>query len=247
MSERTVRVLETPESVAEAAAELFVQCAKEAIRERGRFLFALAGGSTPEMAYSRLAEKSGVPWDGVFAFVGDERMVPADDPRSNFGMARRALLDRVPIPAANVFPVPTDAPSAEEAARLYESTLSAVFVIPAGDAPPRFDLIFLGLGDDGHTASLFPGKPALNEGTKWVTASEPGVLPPAVDRVTLTFPVPNAARTVVFLVAGEKKAAVLRDVLDGNDFPATRVRPVAGTVVWLVDREAAGKLDRVSR
>ncbi len=239
MAETNLIVLQNAERVAERAAEIFVRSAAEAIRERGRFVVALAGGSTPERAYHLLVATPGVEWDKVLVFVGDERMVPADDPRSNVGMARRALLDRVPIPPANVYAVTADGKSAEEAARSYQQRIAAVL----GGPWPRFDLIFLGLGDDGHTASLFPGKPALDEQSAWVAASPPGELPPPVDRVTLTFPVLNAARRVAFLVTGSKKAGVLNEVLAGRDYPATRIRPTAGELVWLVDADAAARID----
>jgi 6-phosphogluconolactonase len=238
MTHPQIVVLDTADRVAERAAELFTQSATDAIRERGRFVVALAGGSTPETAYRVLATTPGVEWDKVLVFVGDERMVPADDPRSNLGMARRALLDHVPIPPANVYAVPTAGHSAEEAARRYQQTIATVL-----GEPPRFDLIFLGLGDDGHTASLFPGKPALDEQTAWVAASPPGELPPPVDRVTLTFPVLNAGRRVVFLVTGSKKAGILNEVLSGRDYPAIRVRPDDGELIWLVDVDAAAKTD----
>jgi 6-phosphogluconolactonase len=239
MTKHNVTVSETADRVAERAAELFAQSAAEAIRERGRFVVALAGGSTPEKAYRVLAATPGVEWDKVLVFVGDERMVPVDDPRSNLGMARRALLDHVPIPPANIYAVPTGGNSAEQASRRYQQVIADVL----GGSLPRFDLIFLGLGDDGHTASLFPGKPALEEQTAWVVASPPGELPPPVDRVTLTFPVLNAARRVAFLIMGSKKATILNEVLKGRDYPATRVRPTDGELIWLVDAAAAAQLD----
>ena len=238
MSGKKVIVLETPDRVAERAAELFAQAATEAIGARGRFVVALAGGSTPEKAYRVLTGRPNVEWARVYVFLGDERMVPPDDERSNLGMARRALLDHVPIPSANVFAVPTDRPAAA-AARQYQRSIADT----VGD-PPRFDLILLGLGDDGHTASLFPGKAALEEQTAWVVASPPGVLPPPVDRVTLTFPVLNAARRVAFLVTGSKKAEVVKDVFAGRDYPAARVRPTDGELTWLLDADAAAKLDQ---
>src|SRR5262249_17536734 len=141
-------------------------------------------------------------WSRIWLFMGDERLVPFDDPRSNFGMARRTLVDRVPIPADHVLPIPTDFDRAEDAAAVYARTLAAFFGSCPVAPPPVLDLILLGLGDDGPTASLFPGKPALHADAAWVAASPPGVLPPPVDRVTLTFPVLNSARQVLFLVAG---------------------------------------------
>ncbi len=175
--------------------------AQEAVRERGRFTLVLAGGSTPEKTYRLLAEPAQaamVAWPKTFVFFGDERFVPPDDPRSNFGMARSALLAHVPIPAGQVFPVPTDRPTAAEAAAAYTRRLGEVFAAAPRGPPPRFDLILLGLGEDGHTASLFPGAAALAVRDTWVTWSPPGTLPPPVDRVTMTYPVLNAARQVLF-------------------------------------------------
>ena len=242
MIESTLTVLESADRVAERAAELFAQSAADAIRDRGQFVVALAGGSTPEMAYRVLATTPGIEWDKVVVFVGDERMVPTDDPRSNLGMARRVLFDRVPIPASNVFSVAVEGNSPDAAARLYADAIAATVGAPVTGPAPRFDLIYLGVGDDGHTASLFPRKPALDEQSAWVVASPPGELPPPVDRVTLTFPVLNAARRVAFLVTGPKKARILSEVLGGRDYPATRVRPTAGELIWLADRDAAGRL-----
>ena len=174
--------------------------------------------------------------------------MPYDDPRSNYGMARRTLLEHAPIPADHLFPIPTDRPSAAESAVEYARTLASFFGMTPGQGLPQFDLILLGLGDDGHTASLFPGKPTLHEQNAWTTASPPGVLPPPVERVTMTFPVLNAARVVLFLVAGEKKAVALHDVLEGNadvdHRPAAGVHPTDGTLIWLVDEAAARLLRR---
>jgi 6-phosphogluconolactonase len=223
------------------AADRIAHLAAEAVAARGRFTLALAGGSTPEKTYAVLAADPGrLDWSKALLFLGDERMVPPDDPRSNFGLAKRTLLDRVP--AATAFPVPTDRP---DAAAAYAAVLSAAFGVPVDGPPPRFDLILLGLGDDGHTASLFPGKPAL-DATAWTAASPPGDLPPPVDRVTLTFPVLNAAREVLFLVTGGKKADVVREVLEGSppvrEKPAAGVRPTDGVVSWFLDAAAAGRL-----
>src|SRR5947209_1703520 len=241
------------DALALRAAEAIVEAAAAAVHERGRFTLALAGGSTPEKTYGLLAQPrlaALVDWAKAFLFLGDERFVPPDDPRSNYGMAKRSLLDRVPVPPDQVFPIPTDGPDAATAAAAYARTLAAAFGVPSDGPPPRFDLILLGLGDDAHTASLFPGKPALNETRAWVTASPPGVLPPPVDRVTLTFPALNAARAVLFLVAGDKKAAVVKEVIESPPDPMTRpasaVRPTDGTVTWLLDEPAARLLARRS-
>ena len=234
------------DTLARHAADLIIDLGRRAIDSRGRFLLVLAGGSTPEKAYGLLAQPdraSQIDWPKTFVFFGDERLVPADDPRSNYNMANRALLSRVPIPRENVFLIPTDRLSAAESASACSKTLADFFKIAPGQSVPRFDLILLGMGDDGHTASLFPGKPALHEQSAWVTASPPGVLPPPVERVTLTFPLLNAAHEVLFLVTGDKKAGPLKEVLEGPENvdvrPASGVRPTDGTLIWLVDESAA--------
>ena len=240
--------------LAAKAAEMVAECAKEAIQQRGRFTLVLSGGATPEKTYKLLAEpawSTAFDWSKTYIFFGDERFVRSGDVRSNYRMARNALLIRVPVPPSQVFPIPTQASAAAEVAAKYAAELARFFSPDADQkAPPRFDLILLGLGEDGHTASLFPGAPALRADDVWVTWSRPGALPPPVDRITLTYPVLNAARHVVFLVSGVKKAAALRDVLEGEatreDRPAGGVRPTDGTLTWLVDEEAA-KLLQSSR
>jgi 6-phosphogluconolactonase len=250
MTARSVVICPDPNALAAQAAGLIASCAREAIEQRGRFVLALAGGSTPEKTYALLAEpqRSGaIAWEKTNVFFGDERFVPPGHADSNYEMARRTLLSCVSVPHSQVFPVDTKTQTVAEAATKYGGELARFFGAEAGrDSPPRFDLILLGLGEDGHTASLFPDSPALDVDDAWATWSRPGVLPPPVDRITLTYPVLNAARHVVFLVAGAKKAAVLRDVLEGNapraDRPAAGVAPTDGTVTWLVDKEAAGLL-----
>jgi len=251
MSEPSVRISPSPDALAAAAVERFVAAAAAAVTERGRFVVALAGGSTPERAYSLLASPENAPrvdWARTFVYFGDERLVPHDDPRSNFAMAERSLLSRVPLPADNVFAVPVEIGPPEAVAAAYAATLAREFNLPPNSLLPRFDLILLGLGDDGHTASLFPGKPTLEERDAWVVATPPGVLPPPVDRVTFTFPVINAARKVAFLVSGPGKSEVLREVLEGSpsvrDRPAVGVRPAEGELVWLLDEAAAARLSR---
>jgi len=234
------------DTLAVQAANLIVRAAQLAVRERGRFTVVLAGGSTPERTYRVLGDTSraaAIDWSRTVVFVGDERFVPFDDARSTFGMAHRTLLARVPVPSGQVFPIPTTGKSAAEAAEAYANQLARFISREAPTAPPRFDLVLLGLGEDGHTASLFPGASALSVNDRWVTWSPPGTLPPPVDRVTMTYPVLNAARHVLFLVAGEKKAEALRDVIELDSPPPQRpaagVRPVAGQLTWLVDEDAA--------
>ena len=165
-----------------------------------------------------------------------------------FGMARNALLSRVPLPEANIFKVKTEAPNVQEAAADYELQISKFFGVDLPGAPPAFDLILLGLGDDGHTASLFPNNASVEVRDQWVVASPPGTLPPPVDRITFTFPLINAAHHIVFLVSGLKKADISRGVMESdpnqNDYPAANVMPTQGILTWLLDRDAASKLDR---
>jgi 6-phosphogluconolactonase len=246
MRHPAITVCRDPDDVAARAAERIIRAAGEAVARRGRFLVALAGGSTPEKTYMRLAQPEllrQLDWSRTHIFFGDERFVPADDPRSNYAMAHRTLLHSAPVPANQVFPVATNLDSAEQAAAAYDSVLKAAFGATDQRHPPRFDLILLGLGDDGHTASLVPHAAALSVEDRWVVFTPPGTLPPPVDRITLTYPVLNAARQVLFLVSGEKKAAALREVLEGHpgreQCPAVGVHPSDGALAWLVDEAAA--------
>jgi len=239
-----------PAALARQGAGLFTALANEAAREGRTIAVALAGGSTPKALYELLAAdayRERIQWPLIHFFWGDERYVPAGDKDSNYRMAWDALLSRVPVPAANIHRMVTDSSDQDAAAQAAEQDLREHFKLAAGGMP-RFDLVLLGLGDDGHTASLFPGKPALAEQQRLVVATPPGVLPPPVDRLTLTFPVLNAAAHVVFLVAGAGKAATLRQVLEGppgaHALPAQRVRPTAGRLTWLIDAAAAGELRR---
>ena len=229
-----LRIYPDKAALAEAAADWFVE---HVGRNPGRVAVCLTGGSTPESLYRLLARRD-LPWGRMHIFWGDERFVPADDPRSNARMTRAALLDQVPVPPENVHPIPTDAASPEEGARLYEATLKAFYGADEFDpAHPLFDIVLNGLGDDGHTASLFPGSPALDETARWVVSAEPG-MEPRVPRITLTFPALQSCEASAFLVSGEGKKAALKPVLDGEDFPATRLQPV-GALTWFVDRAAA--------
>jgi 6-phosphogluconolactonase len=223
----------------EAAAE-FSRCAKAAIAQRGSFRVALSGGNTPRAVYALLAEeqKNSLPWEKIFFFFGDERHVPPAHPDSNYRMANESLFSRVPVPQKNVFRMQTEL-AADVAAQKYEDTLSNFFQLQAGSWPV-FDLIFLGLGDDGHTASLFPGTAALNENTRLVVANPVEKL--KTDRITFTFPVLNHAREVLFLVSGAGKAPVLREVLrpsNGAKYPSQMVHPEEGRLLWIADRDAA--------
>jgi 6-phosphogluconolactonase len=240
-------VLPGPEQVARAAADDFATAAIDSVEQHGRFCVALAGGNTPRQVYADLAldEIAGsrrLPWNKIIIFFGDERPVAADHPDSNYRMAAESLLSRVPIPAANVHRVRTELGPAE-AAKAYEAELREIFSLGIGGVP-RFDLVLLGMGPDGHTASLFPGTDALQETAKLVVANWVEKLDQ--HRITLTLPVLNNAERVTFVVAGREKAQVLCEVLaeDGaaEKYPAQLVRPVTGSLRWIVDQEAAQSL-----
>lgn len=224
-----------------AAADTFVALAADSIAAHGRFSVGLCGGSTPRPLYELLAADPFAPridWANVHVFWGDERNVPPDDVASNYRMARETLLERVPLPAGNIRRAQGELPPAQAAAA-YEQALRDYF----GGAP-RFDLMLQGMGDDGHTASLFPNTPALREQTRWVVENHVEKLDSW--RITLTVPVINAAAHVVFLVAGSSKAPALRAVLRGpslpDTYPAQMIQPLAGELVWMVDAQAAALL-----
>jgi 6-phosphogluconolactonase len=238
-----IRILKTATDLFEAAAAEFKAQASAAVRANGRFSVALSGGSTPRTLYSLLATKANIPWDKIFIFWGDERHVPPDQPESNYRMANEALLSKVPVPAKNVFRVHAEEKDAAAAALQYEQTLKDFFHLSPG-AFPRFDLILLGVGPDGHTASLFPGTSALNETKRLVVAN--WVPKFNTDRVTFTFPVLNAAACVEFLMSGADKASTLQEVLENSsaDLPSQKVRPANGKLIWMVDEPAASTLSR---
>lgn len=240
-----IRRLTTPQELFSAAAEEVVRAAEEAVAARGRFTIALSGGSTPKGLFNLLATnaRSVLPWDRMFFFWGDERHVPPTDPDSNYRMAEEAMLSKIPVPAGNVFRVPAENPDAAAAAEAYEQTLRKFFQLEPGQIP-RFDQILLGMGPDGHTASLFPGTAALQEKSRLVVANWVDKL--KTSRLTFTLPVLNAARCVAFLVSGTDKADALNAVLEGDapgeQYPSKLVRPTDGKLIWLVDRAAASGL-----
>jgi 6-phosphogluconolactonase len=236
-----------PKVIVVTDAQALAQTAAERLRARiaqagPRPAIALMGGSSPEGLYRLFAQepyRSRVPWDRVHWFIGDDRFVPPDDPLSNMGMARRLFLDRVGAPAANVHPMATTAESPDAAARLYEAELKRFYGRELLDpAHPLFDLVLMGLGSDGHTASLFPGAPALDERERWVVGVEKAGLAPFVPRVTLTFPALASTGEMLFLVSGEDKRDILARVLAGEDLPAARAHS-DGELVWLIDRAAS--------
>jgi 6-phosphogluconolactonase len=241
----SVEIFPAPKEMTEAAAKFFAARAAEAVSARGRFAAALCGGKTPAALYTLLAKApfaSQIPWTRVHLFWGDERCVPPDHEDSNYRMVKDLLLDHLPIPAANVHRMPGEMDPVEAAAR-YEEELRGFFA-PHGDGFPVFDFILLGLGEDGHTASLFPGTRAIHESARWVVGYY--VDPQKGWRITLTPPAINTARMVVFIVTGAGKASVLRSILEGPDrpdtLPAQIVRPDGGELLWMLDREAAGRL-----
>jgi len=238
-------VLPIPAALADEAARRFADLAQAAIQHNGRFTVALSGGSTPRALYQRLAQppfSTTIDWGKVLVFWSDERFVPPDSEDSCFRMARETLLDYVPIPAANIFLVPTVGGTPERAAGAYAETLVAQF----DSETPRFDLILLGIGPDGHTASLFPGHPEPSAPSDQLVIAVHNAPKPPPTRISFTYKVLNAAENVIFLVAGADKAGTLREVLRGPlaiaQLPAQGVRPVDGKLVWLVDAAAASEL-----
>jgi 6-phosphogluconolactonase len=221
----------------------FRAAAHVAIAQHGRFSVALSGGNTPRSVYSLLAQecRESLDWQKIFIFFGDERHVPPDDQQSNYRMARESLLSRVPLPEQNVLRVQAELP-AQQAAEDYESKLRAFFQLAPAECP-RFDLIFLGLGQDGHTASLFPGSAALSESTRLVVAN--WVEKFQAFRITLTFPVLNAADQAVFLVSGESKARIVKEIFTSptSAYPSQMVHPREGRLLWMLDQPAAGLLE----
>lgn len=237
------------EAVARHAASVFVRLARQAIWDRGVFHVALAGGSTPRRTYELLATPAfarKIEWNSVQIYFGDERAVEPDHPDSNFHTAHEALLDGINLHSSQIHRLAGERGDLDRSAREYEEQLSRFFAVKRGQGFPRFDLIMLGMGKDGHTASLFPFTQALNEREAWVVRNEVPQL--STERLTLTAPVINAARHVMFLVAGADKAEALERVLEGPrhpvEFPAQMIAPEDGELWWLVDEGAAGHLSR---
>ncbi len=240
-----IRIARGLPELSRTAAELFVGLAEEAVRERGVFRVCLSGGSTPRALYTLLADGGEpyvgrVPWDRASFFWGDERTVPPDHPDSNYRMVSETLLSKVPVRQKTVFRIEAENPDAQSAAEGYESLLIKQFGLSAGDLP-RFDLVLLGMGPDGHTASLFPGTGTALEQKRLVVTSYVEKL--KTRRITLTVPVFNSAACVLFLVSGEGKAEALRIVVTGDTdldrYPAQAIHPAAGRLIRLVDEAAA--------
>lgn len=239
----TVEIFEDKQALARTVAEQIVALSQEKITAKDRFSIGLSGGSTPQPVFELLASATFtayLDWEHIHVFWGDERCVPPDHAGSNYRMARETLLDHVPIPASNIHRMQGETNPPTAAAK-YENTLRTFFEDVTW---PRFDLLVQGLGDDGHTASLFPNTTALSETTRWVVANHV----PKLDswRLTLTAPVINAATQVWFLVTGEKKATALHNVLHGphqpTTYPAQLIQPSSGELVWFVDAAAAKEL-----
>jgi 6-phosphogluconolactonase len=239
----TTRVFSNLDTLSRGVLDEILQNYREAIAQRGRFAIALSGGHTPARMYSEWGAagkyNQGTDWNKVHVFWGDERYVPPDDPLSNYRMTRETLLSHVPIPPENVHPAPTTLPTPERTAEAYDAELRKFF----GTSEPAFDVTLLGLGPEGHTASLFPGSAALEETKRWVVAVQVAAKPP--NRVTFTLPILNQSRNTYFLVAGEDKRPILAALRAEPDthpsqYPAARVRPMNGRVLWCLDQAAAG-------
>jgi 6-phosphogluconolactonase len=241
-----VRIVPDAEALYRAAARVFVRSVHQAVQASDRFTVALSGGSTPKGLYSLLAtdpaSRAAVPWDKVHFFWGDERHVPPAHADNNYRMARETLLSKIPVASSQVHRIAGENPDAAQAACQYEQTLREMVQLSAAQVP-RFDLVLLGLGADAHTASLFPGTRALHEQRRFVVSNWIGKLD--TDRITLTAPVLNNAACVIFLVSGEDKATPLNAVINGRyepeQLPAQLIRPLNGTLQWIVD-QAAGRL-----
>ena len=245
---RQLTLTENYEALCEEAVRRILSLSAEKIEACGRFTLLLSGGTTPEGVYSLMAGpryRDRFRWNKIHFFWGDERCVPADDPKSNYRTADEALFSKVAVPRRNLHPITTTGLDPTQAAARYERELQSFFRVKS--KPPCFDLILLGLGKDGHTASLFPGDPALSEKERWVVPVMRKEADPP-QRITVTLPVINQAEDVFFLVSGVEKAAILKRVLEGKSqdlLPAQRVQPSHGKVLWVADQAAASLLDRV--
>ncbi len=245
MKTDNVIVLEDAKALAREAAKRFVTLARAAINKNKQFSVALSGGSTPKQMYELLAEpplRNEVDWSKAHIFFGDERFLGPDHPESNYFMVKETLLSKVPIVSENIYPFPTVDIAPEEAAKQYEQTLESFF-----QGIPMFDLILLGMGPDGHTASLFPNHPQLKVAPdKFVSAISNAPKPPPT-RLTLTLQTINLASNVIFLVAGKSKVGALSRVLDNDEtLPAQRVNPARGSLLWLVDKAAVSNCNLLS-
>jgi len=229
--------------LARRGAEIFTRTAKDSVAMQGFFSVAISGGSTPRRMHKMLVKHpylAGIPWEKTHVFWADERMVPFSHPDSNYGTAKRDFLEKTPIPPAQIHPMPAWS-SPETAATLYQKELERFFQLEK-DKVPIFDLIFLGIGIDGHTASLFPGAKISDDRGPWLASVKGGN--PNVNRLTMTYPIINQSRHVIFLVSGKEKAEVVKAIFEDKKagLPAQRVQPKNGELSWLLDREAASLL-----
>ncbi len=244
---REIQIVENGDAVSRSAAEMMVSLSLETLKTKDFFAVALSGGSTPKSMFFILANdetlRNRMPWNRIHFFWGDERHVPPDHEESNYRMTREAMLDRAPVPPENIHRIRAEGPDASKVAKEYEQELRAFFNL-GKDQLPRFDCVLLGMGPDGHTASLFPGTDALHEQTQLVVAN--WVEKFNTYRITMTSPVLNNANTIIFLVSGDEKAEALQAVLEGEEqperFPAQLIRPRDGSLLWLMDKAAAGSL-----
>ncbi|MFN7115295.1 MAG: 6-phosphogluconolactonase [Saprospiraceae bacterium] len=237
-----IQTFPSPEALSIAAAERMINLANQFVQMQGRFTVSLSGGSTPERLFKLFAEspyRERMPWQNTYFFWGDERHVPLDDPRNNAHQAIQLLFSKINIPAENIIRIQTDL-SPAEAAQHYEQAIQDLF----GDAPPRFDLMLLGMGDNGHTASLFPNTQVLHEETRMV--KEEYIAEVQMYRITMTAPLINLAHHIIFLVTGANKAEMLKTVLQGDYepelYPAQLIQPIDGELLWMVDEAAAALL-----
>src|SRR6185437_9965133 len=242
-SEPQVRVFPSDDALFRAAAEKFCEIGTQAIREHGKYTVALSGGSTPRGLHSEIVTNfsSALPWKKVFFFWGDERHVPPDFPESNFRMAKETLLSKLPVPADNIFRMPGELPDANQGAGLYEDTMREFFH-PAPGALPRIDFNLLGMGGDGHTASLFPGTKGLTVKDCWVYGN--WVEQHSTFRITLTYPVLNNCANVMFLITGASKAEMVRKALKdpSANLPCQGIQPTNGQLMWYLDQGAGAQL-----
>ena len=238
-----ITVKDTSIDLARTAADIFSMRANECVARKGHFFVAISGGTTPRLFHRMLVQEpyvSEIPWDKMHIFWVDERCVPENDAASNYGASKKDFLNRAPISKTQIYPMPGRL-SPEDGARKYQKALMEFFDLKYGQFP-IFDLIFLGTGKDGHTASLFPGQKALDERERLVISVKGG--DPYVSRLTMTFPVLNHAKRIIFMVSGKNKADIVKTILEFHKarLPAQRIQPLNGTLTWLLDNESASML-----
>jgi len=240
-----IKEFEDKDLMAERAAGFIAEKARFEIAESGFFSMALSGGNSPREIYTRLADENrGIDWKKVYVFWGDDRYIPHDNRESNYNMAYETLLSKVKIPAHNIYRIPTEVTPIGDAAELYERIMRKFFAsmkaIDVEKKMPRFGLIILGVGRDGHTASLFPGHKAVNEKARWVVNVKAHARTTLRERITITLPVINAAKNVMFVVSGEGKGGIIKDIAGSGRkkeaYPASKVNPDSGRSVWFIDK-----------